>query len=363
MSSAAPSTQASKPSRLAACVRDAAASGTALSIIGGGTKQFYGRTCAGERLEVAEHTGIVAYEPSELVITARAGTPVAEIEAELAAHGQILGFEPPVMGPNSTIGGVVSSGLSGPGRPYRGSVRDHLLGVEIINGRGEVLRFGGQVMKNVAGYDVSRLIAGALGVLGVVTEVSLRVVPRGPCEQTLCWVLPAAGAATRMRELSRRPWPITAMAFDGQMLRVRLSGSRLAIDDAVRALGSAATLAEDDFWHDLRHYRFPLFDPRAETGLWRLALPPAAPDPPDYSVILVDWAGAQRWVAGTAMDADALRAYCRAQGGHASRFRGGADGGEVFDELAPALQALMQRVKRAFDPVGILNPGRLYSWL
>ncbi|MGR8920473.1 MAG: glycolate oxidase subunit GlcE, partial [Gammaproteobacteria bacterium] len=263
--------------RLVEQVTAAAADARPLRVRGGGSKAFLERHADGETLEVAPLAGIVSYEPTELVVTARAGTPLAELEAALAASGQQLGFEPPRLGAGSTIGGAVASGLSGPARPYRGSARDFLLGVEIVNGRGERLRFGGQVMKNVAGYDVSRLMAGAWGVLGLITEVSLRVVPRPPREATLGWQLDAADAHRRMLDLALKPWPVSAMACDGERLRVRVSGSAEAVDDAVRRLAPDAVDDETPFWDELRDLALPaLQDPR---GLWRLSLPPAAPDP------------------------------------------------------------------------------------
>lgn len=345
-------------------VQDAAARGAPLCIVGGGTKSFYGRTGRGpetERLEMSGHAGIVDYQPSELVITARAGTRLADLEAELASNGQMLGFEPPTFGSASTLGGVIASGLSGPGRPYRGSVRDHVLGVEIINGRGEVLRFGGQVMKNVAGYDIARLVAGSLGTLGVMTEISVRVLPRAAMERTLTWALSATDAAKRLREFPRQPWPITALAWTEECLRARVSGSRTAVDAAISGLQPDSSTDDDPFWPAVRDFRHPAFEIAPGQVLWRLSLPPAAPDPAPHRSTLLDWGGAQRWLVADRIG-DALRSHCQAVGGHVTGFRGDSSN-EVFDPLPAPLQGLTQRIKEAFDPARILNPGRLYSWI
>ena len=343
---------------LAGRVSAAAAAGTALQICGGRSKAFYGRPVQGELLDTRACTGIVAYEPTELVITARAGTPLVEIEAALAGHEQMLGFEPPHFGGGATLGGVVASGLSGPARPYHGAVRDFVLGIELIDGRGELLRFGGQVMKNVAGFDVSRLLAGSLGSLGVIVQVSLRVLPRPRRQCTLQWQLAPAAAQQRMAALARAPWPITGLCYDGTILRLRAAGSAEAVAHAVRQLAPDAALDDDEYWRALRDLQLPFFvdDQRL---LWRLSVPPSAPDPDGHGPLLHDWGGAQRWLHGAA-DELALRDYAAALGGHASCF-GASDA--PFAAPATALRELMQRLKRALDPQGILNPGRLYHWL
>ena len=273
-------------------VKQAASRRAPLCIVGGGSKAFYGRACTGERLEVSGHRGIVAYEPTELVITARAGTPLAEIEAALAANNQMLPFEPPHFSEHATFGGMVAAGLSGPRRPWGGSVRDAVLGVKLLNGRGEVLRLGGQVMKNVAGYDVSRLMVGALGTLGVLLEVSVKVLPRPACERTLVfenvgrksrqapsaeWAsqLPAEGAIKPLfRPTNTAPqMPISAsLELDGR-LYLRLSASTRCVEMASDSLGGEA--ADPAIWAAARDQTLPFF--QTNLPLWRISLPPAAP--------------------------------------------------------------------------------------
>ncbi|MCP5202371.1 MAG: glycolate oxidase subunit GlcE [Gammaproteobacteria bacterium] len=348
---------------LAQQVRTAAAEGRSLRIRGGDSKAFYGAATASDtELDTRLLCGILDYEPSELVLTARAGTPLVEIEQALAERGQMLGFEPPRFSSATTLGGVVAAGLSGPARPFRGSARDFVLGVELVNGHGEVLRFGGQVMKNVAGYDVSRLQCGALGTLGVLTRVSLRVVPRPAREATLSWPAERAEAAARMVALQAKPWPTTGLAHVGNRLYQRVSGSAAAIDDAVRRLAPERVEETGGPWDDLRdHAPGVLGDAAAGRVAWRLALPPAAPDPDGYACTVVDWGGALRWVAAAAGDGAALASFAARHGGHAQAFRGAVEA--HFATPPPALAALMQRVKQAFDPARVFNPGRLYPWL
>ena len=334
-----------------------------LRIVGGDTKSFYGRPVSGTTFKMAGYAGIVAYEPTELVITVKAGTPLGEIDQILERNAQMLGFEPPHCGRHSTIGGVVASGLSGPGRPWLGAVRDFVLGVETINGQGQLLRFGGQVMKNVAGYDVSRLMAGSLGTLGVITRVSLRVVPKPRCAATLSWGLAKSEAKARMLEWSRQPWPITAMAFDGTALRVRATGSEQALADAIERLSPDSSVSEDDYWNRLRDFKLPVFQAR-NASVWRLSLPPAAPDPEDIVPDLWDWGGAQRWLMNAA-DGATLQRHCASHGGHAGCFRSHEQtrSPDVFMQPDQALRGIFERLKRAFDPAGIFNPGRHFAWM
>lgn len=337
-------------------VRQAHASRTPLRIQGGGSKAFYGRTCRGEPLDVSGYSGDIRYEPSELVLTARAGTPLVEIEALLAANNQMLPFEPPHFSPHATLGGMVASGLAGPRRPWGGSVRDAVLGVKLLNGRGEVLRLGGQVMKNVAGYDLSRLMAGALGTLGVLLEVSLKVLPRPAEEHTLVFELDAAAAARRQIEWGLAPLPLSATLYQAGQLHVRLSGSAEGVKAARALMGgeeSDATL-----WAAVREQNLPFF--RTTAPLWRVSLPPAAPALPEEGIS--EWGGALRWIASDA-SAASIRQRAGELGGHATLFRnhGGLD--EVFHPLAPALFALQHRLKQALDPHGLFNPGRLYEGL
>ena len=324
-----------------------------LRIRGGDSKAFYGRRAAGEVLDVAGHRGIVAYEPSELVLTARAGTPLAEVEAALAGHRQMLPFEPPHFGPGATLGGTVACGLSGPRRPYAGAARDFVLGAQVVSGRGEVLRFGGQVMKNVAGYDVSRLMVGALGTLGVLLEVSVKVLPAPAHEMTLVLETDARTAIETMNRLAGRPLPISAACHAGDRLYLRLSGSESGVEAARVALGGET--ADGSFWQALREHRLPFF--AGDGPLWRLSVPPTAPPLDLAGPMLLDWGGAQRWVRSDAGEAR-VRQVADSAGGHATLFRGGDRGGTVFHPLAPPLAALHRRLKAAFDPAGILNPGR-----
>ena len=343
-------------------VKSATAGHQALDIVGGGTKAFLASGSPGETLSLAEHSGIVSYEASELVITAKAGTRLDAIDAALSERGQMLGFEPPHCGSNSTIGGVVACGLSGPARPYRGSARDFVLGIELINGHGEALRFGGQVMKNVAGYDISRLVTGAFGTLGVISEVSLRVVPRPQRDVTLNWALPADQGCRRMLELARQPWPISAMATDGQSLRVRVSGSNEAVADAVARLVPDSVHEQDPFWNALRDFDLAELQSRATHSVWRLSLPPAAPDP-EFKVGLHDWGGAQRWLSTDASE-ESLREYCSVLGGHATCMRRAAGQSmRVFSAPETSLKQLMRRIRDSFDPAKIFNPGRYFEWM
>jgi len=341
------------PAELIERVLQAIATRTPLCIRGGGSKTFYGRACTGEALDVSGHRGIVAYEPTELVITARAGTPLAEIEAALAANNQMLPFEPPHFSPTATLGGMVAAGLSGPRRPWGGSVRDAVLGVKLLNGRGEVLRLGGQVMKNVAGYDVSRLMVGALGTLGVLLEVSIKVLPRPACERTLRF---DADARPLPPEL-----PISAsLLFEGKRY-LRLSASSRCVEMAAELLGGEALNPVDpEIWTSVREQTHPFF--AGQAPLWRISLPAAAPDLDIPGPSLIEWGGAQRWLA-TDMPANRLRQRVAAHGGHATLFRGHHGAGEIFQPLPPAMLALHQRIKLALDPHGLFNPGRLYEGL
>lgn len=342
---------------LQAQLRQAHAAGTPLAIVGGGSKRFYGEPAQGTELAVGGHRGIVRYEPSELVLTARAGTPLAEIEAHLTENGQMLPFEPPHWGEGATLGGTVACNLSGPRRPYAGAVRDAVLGCRIINGRGDILRFGGEVMKNVAGYDATRLMAGALGTLGVLLDISLKLLPTPSSELTLVSPCPFAEALTRMNALAGQSLPISASAWIDGKLYLRLSG------DAVEALaprlpGEELPYAES-FWRGLRERQTSFFADAAR--LWRLGLPQAAPQPNLPGKWLIEWGGAQRWLASEAPEAD-IRAAAAALGGHATRMAGNTDA-PVFHPLPDGLWRLHQRLKAAFDPAGILNPGRMYSGL
>ena len=344
---------------LSRLIREAAKQRRPLCIRGGGTKDFYGGAIHGYKLNTGDYRGIVAYEPTELVITARAGTPLLEVEAALREHGQMLAFEPPHFGSGTTFGGCVAAGLSGPRRPYAGAVRDFVLGVRILDGKGDDLKFGGQVMKNVAGYDVSRLMAGALGTLGVLLEVSLKVLPLPAFESTLLLKRKVADAILLMNQWAARPLPITATAYRDGTLAVRLSGARVAVDAAMKRIGgdAAAPAEAERFWAGLRDQTDPFF-----TGvepLWRLSVKSTTAPLELPGAQLIEWGGALRWLKSGA-DAKTIRDAAARAGGHATLFRGGDSSQGVFHPLPPALMTLHRNLKQAFDPAGVLNPGRLY---
>jgi glycolate oxidase FAD binding subunit len=302
---------------------------------------------------------VVSYDPTELVITVRAGTPLAEVEALMHERGQMLAFEPPHFAGAATIGGCVAAGLSGPRRPHAGAVRDLVLGVRVLDGRGEDLRFGGEVMKNVAGFDVSRLMAGSLGTLALLTEVSLKCLPLPRTESTRAWELAPDAALARANEWAGQPLPISASAWDAGRLIVRFSGAQAAVDTAVARLGGEALADAGGYWRSLRDQTHPFF--AGATPLWRLSVGPTAPGLPGDDVQLIEWGGAQRWVRAPASAADRLRAWAMAHGGHATLFRGADAATAAFTPLPSALAGLHRRLKAAFDPAGIFNPGRLYA--
>jgi glycolate oxidase FAD binding subunit len=341
-------------------VRAAAAAKRPLRIRGGGTKDWYGQSLKGEILDTRAYSGIIDYEPTELVITARSGTPLAEIEAVLAQQNQMLAFEPPHFGEGATLGGAIASGLSGPRRASSGAVRDFVLGAVLMDGKGELLTFGGQVMKNVAGYDVSRLLAGSLGTLGLMLEHSVKVLPRSVCEATLRFAMTEIEALRRLNEWGGQPLPISASCWHDGLLTVRLSGAKAAVDAAVRMLGGEQVADGSRFWAALREQQHPFF--AGEGSLWRLSVPTTASAIVLRGEQLIEWGGAQRWLKA---DSDAasvrnIRSAVTAAGGHATLFRGGDKGIGVFQPLAPAIAKIHARLKTAFDPSHIFNPGRMY---
>jgi glycolate oxidase FAD binding subunit len=336
-------------------VRKAAHDGEALAITGGGTKSFLGRVSRGTPCFVRAIQGVVHYEPTELVVTVRAGTRLAELESRLAQSGQMLPFEPPALGEGATIGGTIACGLSGPSRPYRGAARDFVLGVRCINGKGEILRFGGEVMKNVAGYDVSRLMAGAMGTLGILTEISLKVLPRPACSQTRAFEMPGEPASELMTSFLGRSLPISAAAYLDGVLRVRLSGSEAAVSPAAGALGGELEAEGDAFWSDLKEHCLDFFS--HDSPLWRISLKPQTQLLRLPGKTLIDWGGAQYWVKSDA-GFEALSERVMPYGGYITGF-GGRDQGARSDVPQDAVMKLNRRLKAAFDPAGILNPGRL----
>jgi glycolate oxidase FAD binding subunit len=341
---------------LADRVRDHVARKAPLRIRGGGTKDFYGSRMDGEPLDIGGYAGIVAYEPRELVLVVKAGTRLADIEAALAAEGQMLPFEPPRFGNAATIGGTVACNLSGPRRPYAGAVRDFVLGARIVNGKGEDLSFGGRVIKNVAGYDISRLMAGALGTLGVLTELAFKVLPRPPVEATLSFEMDEARMIDTVNKWAGQPLPLSATAWEAGLLRVRLSGAASAVAAARAKLGGSEVADGPAYWEALREHRLPFF--AADRPLWRLSVAQTAAPIAVAHPQLIEWGGGQRWVAGDP-GAAASRAAAQGAKGHATLFRGGDKAAGVFHPLAPAIAKIHRRLKDAFDPAGILNPGRM----
>lgn len=346
--------------RIAEQIAAARAAHSALKLVGGDSKPHFGREIDASRLDLGEHSGIVEHAPAELVLTARGGTRLADIEAALDETGQMLGFEPPRLGATATIGGTLACNLSGPRRPWAGSVRDAVLGVELITGKAERLRFGGRVMKNVAGFDVSRLQAGALGAFGVITEVSLKVLPKPATTLTLVKEMPAARAIVEMNERAAEPKPLSAAAWLDGRLYLRLAGAETAVMGAFRQWGGQRLDAAEEFWSNVREQALPFFD--SDRPLFRFSVKPTAPLPALDGPWLIDWGGAQRFVHAE-IELGQAAALAAAAGGHASLYRGGDRSGEVRQPLPAVLEALHVRLKSAFDPDRILNPGRLYSWL
>ena len=366
-------------------VRDAALAGASLRIRGGGSKDFYAQALTGEVLDMSAFAGVISYEPSELVVTVRGGTSLAELEALLATQGQCLPFEPPHFGPKATVGGMVASGLSGPARASVGAVRDYLLGVQLLNGKAECLTFGGQVMKNVAGYDVSRLMAGSLGTLGVLLEVSLKVLPVAPAEATLMCCLPQQSALDLLNRWGGQPLPLNASCWvhdestapAQDLLFVRLRGAIAAVEaacprmmaDAQRAGGKAARMDNAQAgadWNACREQTLPFFaqPPSPDACLWRLSVAQttAALDLPFPQ--LIEWHGALRWLWAPAAAAAQLRQVAQQAGGHATLFRRAASAPSdlpVFTSLAPVQQRIQRELKKQFDPNGVFNPGRMVA--
>ena len=346
-------------------VCEAAATRTPLRIRAGGTKDFYGNSAAGSVLDPRGYSGIVAYEPSELVVTACAGTSLTQLENTLAEHGQMLAFEPPHFGAAATLGGCIAAGLAGPRRmsygPCYGGVRDFVLGARMMDGRGEVLTFGGSVMKNVAGYDLARLLVGSLGILGVILEVSVKVLPRPPAQLTLSFELAQQEAIDGLNAWAGQPLPLSASVWHEGVLRVRLSGNHAAVTDARNRLGGEMMEAAsaDAFWAHIREQTHPFF--AGAEPLLRVCVPSTMPALDMQGRQLIEWGGALRWLR-TSRVAQEVRAVAQAGGGHATIFRGGP-ASDVFTPLPAPLMAIHRRLKSHFDPAGIFNPGRLYPEL
>lgn len=347
-------------------VREAASRGASLRLRGGGTKDFYGNPPVGELLDTRAHGGIVAYDPSELVVTVRAGTSLAELESLLASHGQMLAFEPPHFGPDATVGGCVAAGLAGPRRAAAGTahggVRDFLLGASLLDGRGRVLRFGGTVMKNVAGYDVTRALAGSLGFFGLILDVSLKVLPRPRAERTLRFELDEVAALDALNAWGGEPLPISASCWQEGVLHLRLAGALPAVEAAARRLGGETLEAAHAgaFWSAQREMESAFFV--GDLPLWRVSLPSTAAPLGLEGDSCIEWGGAQRWLR-TSAQAQRIRDRASVLGGHATLFRGGRRDTGVFTPLSPALLAIHRRLKDEFDPARVFNPSRLVPGL
>jgi glycolate oxidase FAD binding subunit len=369
-------------------VRAAAADGRVLRLRGGGTKDFWGQSRNAEVLDTRACSGIISHEPSELVVTVRGGTPLAELEAVLAEKGQCLPFEPPHFGAGATVGGMVAAGLSGPARATAGAVRDYVLGSRFINGKGEELTFGGQVMKNVAGYDVSRLLAGSWGTLGLITEVSLKVLPVAPAEATLmCAGLPQQAALDLLHRWGGQPLPLNASAWvrdttaqpEADYLFVRLRGAVAAVHSAItrmsadaQALGAPVQCmdrgeaAQD--WRASGEQTLQFFEPPSpDACLWRLSVPQIAPALDLPYATYIEWQGAQRWVWAPAAAVQAVRQAAQAVGGYATLFRTSVQHGEadksvgVHTPLDAVQQRIQQQLQQQFDPHGVFATGRLHA--
>ena len=315
-----------------------------------------------KNLDVSQHRGIVEYDPCELVLTARSGTPLQEIEAALAEAEQMLAFEPPHFGPigtlDATLGGTIACGLSGPRRPYIGSARDFVLGCKLLNGRGEILRFGGQVMKNVAGYDVSRLMVGAYGTLGILLEISLKVLPRPKASLTVAYECSPIEAISSMSALLSKALPVDAACYHGDHCYMRISGSAQAVREARTKIPGEVVADAEKFWHALREHQLAFFHHRST--LYRIMVKPATPPLNIDGAWLLDWGGAQRWLYSDE-EVASIRHRVAAVGGYVTVFRGGKSNEEIFPPISAPLMAIHQRLKSSFDPKNIFNRGRLYA--
>lgn len=358
--------------RLTDAVREAVSARTPLVITGAGTRACLGHDARGEPLSTRGHAGVITHEPTELVVTARAGTTVSSLVETLAAARQMMPFEPPDGG--GTLGGVMACGLSGPRRPYVGSARDFVLGTRVVNGEGQVLRFGGEVMKNVAGYDVSRLQIGAFGTLGLLLDISMKVLPMPETEVTLHHELDTPDALASLVAMARQPIPLSASMVHGRDRYIRLSGSSVAVEKTVAELGGNRVDAGDTHWEDLRERRLPFFlDARP---LWRLAVPEYVGILPIEGDWLYDWGGAQRWLKSDAPAASVFAA-ARASGGHATRYRevlpsaasdaaserGSETATPLFQPLEGPLAQVQSRLRDSFDPHRLFNRGRFHPEL
>ena len=340
-------------------VESVAANGVPIRIVGGNTKAFYGNPVEAMDIDVSGHSGIIDYDPAELVITLRAGCKLKDVESLLAEKNQMLGFEPPHFGETATIGGMVASGLTGPRRAFSGAIRDFILGVKLLNGRGEIVSFGGRVIKNVAGFDVSRLMVGALGTLGVLLEVSIRVIPRFETEETL--ILEHAEAQSHIDWINQQrglPFPISASVWYQGQTKIRLSGSQQGVASACQQLGGESS-ANDEIWSELREQSHSFFE--SNKTIARVSVPSVEPDFLTAESQLIEWGGAQRWIESSQEQLDRLRKQAEYHRGTACAYKGYDDDTEMFHRPTDAIMALHRNIKSSFDPADIFNPGRLYG--
>ena len=339
-------------------VRLAIETGDSLNIKAGGSKDFYGRDIAGTELSIAQHQGILNYEPTELVMTARAGTPLNYIENILAENNQMLAFEPPAFADKATLGGTIACNFSGPRRAYSGAARDYVLGTKIINGKAEILSFGGEVMKNVAGYDVSRLMTGAMGTLGVLLEISLKVVPKPEMEITIMQQLSIDQALVKLHQWANQSLPISGSFFYQDCLYIRLSGAEKTVHETQQFMGGEVMKNADVFWHSVKEHKHEFF--MTDQPLWRISLASNTPDLALEGDTLYEWGGALRWLK-TDLPADQLREFSGSINGHITLFRTTGSRDDVFQPLSKQLLGLHRHLKQAFDPHGIFNIGRMYQ--
>ncbi len=339
-------------------VQEAYSSETPLCIQGGRSKTFYGRKIEADLLDVSSNSGVVSYEPTELVITVRAGTTISEINQVLAAKNQMLAFDPPCFSENATAGGMVACGLSGPRRPYVGAVRDFVLGLKCLNGKAEILNFGGQVMKNVAGYDVSRLMTGAMGTLGILLEISLKVLPKPAYELTLTGESDFTTAIKLMNQWAGQSVPVSAASFRDNNIYVRLSGYKKAVIAASSNIPLSEYADGDCYWESVREQKHGYFS--EDEKLWRISVPSTTEKIKLSGEWFIDWGGALRWLK-TSESNEHVRDIVAQVGGHANLFRGGDQDDDIFHPLSVGIENLHVALKYAFDPKRILNRGRLYK--
>jgi len=343
-------------------VKQAIAAKSSLSIHAGNSKKFYGNKVAGTPLDISNHTGVIDYDPTELCITVRAGTRLSELQELLAEQQQILPFEPPLYTPNATIGGAIAAGIAGPRRAYTGSIRDAILGVQVINGDGEIVNFGGQVMKNVAGYDLSRLMVRSQGTLGVILSVSIRLLPKPAHNLTISFDATQQQGLDFFQKLRTQQHPITATVWFDQKAYVRLSASTKTLENSRKQIQGKLDPDAEDFWQEIRDQRHHFFG-RTDKPLWRLSLPPATEQIARIDDnILIEWGGAQRWVNSN-MPANIIHSIAQTKDGFATLFRGELPETPRFSTLADPLMQLHQHLKQKMDPHGIFNPGRIYEKL